>query len=52
MARVYCTARYVVEVNNYIVNWFVDDAKLLRRVRKKEDGEILQKDLNNIAKWS
>ncbi len=30
---------------------FADDAKLLKRVRKK-DGEMLQKDLNNIAKWS
>ncbi len=33
------------------VNLFANDAKLLRRVRKKEVGEMLQKDLNNIVKW-
>ena len=38
-------------VNSYI-NLFADDAKLLRRVRNREDGEMLQEDLNNIAKWS
>ncbi len=33
------------------MNLFAHDAKLLRRVRKKEDEEMLQKDLNNIDKW-
>ncbi len=34
------------------MNLFADNAKPLRRVKKKEDGKMLQKDLNNIAKWS
>ncbi len=38
-------------INSYI-NLFADDTKLLRRVRKEEDVDMLQKDLNDIAKWS
>ncbi len=32
----------VEEVNSYI-NLFADDAKLLRRIKRKEDCEMLQK---------
>ena len=38
-------------VSSYI-NLFADDAKLCRVIKKKEDCEILQKDLYMIWKWS
>ena len=42
----------IVEGVNSYMNLFADDAKLLRRVKKREDGEMLQKDLDNILEWS
>ncbi len=44
--------RDVVEEANCYMNLFADDPKLLIRVKKKEDGEMLQNDLDNIAQWS
>ena len=31
---------------------FADDAKILKRVKKREDCDLLQEDLNKIYKWS
>ena len=38
-------------LNSYI-NLFADDAKLCKAIKRKEDCEILQEDLNKIWKWS
>ena len=38
-------------VNSYM-SLFVDDAKLMRKITKKEDCEALQRDLDKIWEWS
>ena len=38
-------------VDSYI-NMFADDAKILRRIQTEEDQDMLQKDLDNIWRWS
>lgn len=41
----------VEEVESY-TSLFADDAKILKQVKKNEDCDLLQKDLNKIYKWS
>ena len=38
-------------VSSYM-SMFADDAKLLKRVRHKEDCEDLQRDLDRVYEWS
>ena len=46
-----CANDMTEEVNSY-TSLFADDAKLLRKIESKDDCEHLQKDLDNIHRWS